>query len=598
MRKLSMKGSFRRQLLVLFLLISIIPLILLTIFNYSYTLSMFKKQTDQSDSRILNKVVENMDNMLQNIEDRIFSFYISDLVYISDSRSENYAVALSERIRYEQQLLYNSFLTSDRLGIENIFFYNEQDKYLVDSLNSDTRTQSGDGLDWYSKAVAADGELCWIPPVSGSPHAGSDRLRAALLMKDYRGNIMGALCVWIRNDSLYSQIQDINSGDQGFTAIVNEKGNLISSSNFTDAISAYFDEKSLSERLPDLADGHDLSIGGKKYQITTMISPYTGWYFITANSQAEIIHQILSKLNIFVILLVLCVLVAIVFALIMSNALYRPIKQLKGAMQEAGEGNLDVVLPEQRDDEFASLYNSFNSMTASINKLVKELYELKLMKKDAELKVLQSQINPHFLYNTLDSMYWMSRLGKNEELSDMISAFSGYLKINLSKGKDIISIEKIQDEIIYYIKIQQYRFGDKIRATVEIDPELYSYGIIKFLLQPLVENAIFHGLEPKKEKGFVRVTGKRAGDYAVFEVADNGVGMDAEKVAHLEEQINKQESAEGYALYNVHHRLLHTYGPECGLHIESQVDVGTKVSFQIPLIPYKEDKLLDNGKED
>lgn len=539
-----------------------------------------------------------MDNMLQNIEDRIFSFYISDLVYISDSRSENYAVALSERIRYEQQLLYNSFLTSDRLGIENIFFYNEQDKYLVDSLNSDTRTQSGDGLDWYSKAVAADGELCWIPPVSGSPHAGSDRLRAALLMKDYRGNIMGALCVWIRNDSLYSQIQDINSGDQGFTAIVNEKGNLISSSNFTDAISAYFDEKSLSERLPDLADGHDLSIGGKKYQITTMISPYTGWYFITANSQAEIIHQILSKLNIFVILLVLCVLVAIVFALIMSNALYRPIKQLKGAMQEAGEGNLDVVLPEQRDDEFASLYNSFNSMTASINKLVKELYELKLMKKDAELKVLQSQINPHFLYNTLDSMYWMSRLGKNEELSDMISAFSGYLKINLSKGKDIISIEKIQDEIIYYIKIQQYRFGDKIRATVEIDPELYSYGIIKFLLQPLVENAIFHGLEPKKEKGFVRVTGKRAGDYAVFEVADNGVGMDAEKVAHLEEQINKQESAEGYALYNVHHRLLHTYGPECGLHIESQVDVGTKVSFQIPLIPYKEDKLLDNGKED
>ena len=110
MRKLNMKSSFRRQLLVLFLLISIIPLILLTIFNYSYTLSMFKKQTYQNDSRILNKVVENMDNMLQNIEDRIFSFYISDLVYTSSGRSENYAVALSERMTYEQQLLYNSFL--------------------------------------------------------------------------------------------------------------------------------------------------------------------------------------------------------------------------------------------------------------------------------------------------------------------------------------------------------------------------------------------------------------------------------------------------------------------------------------------------------
>ena len=598
MRKLSMNGSFRRQLLVLFLLISIIPLVLLTIFNYSYTLSMFKKQTYQNDSRILNKVVESTDNMLQNIEDRIFSFYISDLVYISSSRSENYAVALSERMRYEQQLLYNSFLTSDRLGIENIFFYNEQDKYLVDSLNSDTRTKSGEGLDWYGKALAADGKLCWIPPVKDSPHEGGDRLRAALLMKDYRGNIMGALCVWIRNDSLYSQIQDINSRDEGFTAVVNEKGDLISSFNFTTAVSSYFDGKSFAEHLPDLAEEQDLSIGGKNYQITTMVSPYTGWYFITANSQAEIIRQILSKLNIFAFLLVLCVLVALVFAFIMSNALYRPIKQLKRAMQQAGEGNLDVVITEQRNDEFASLYKGFNSMTASINKLVKELYELKLMKKDAELKVLQSQINPHFLYNTLDSMYWMSRLGKNEELSDMISAFSGYLKINLSKGKDIISIEKIQDEIIYYIKIQQYRFGDKIRATVEIDPELYPYGIIKFLLQPLVENAIFHGLEPKRDKGSVQVTGRLAGDYAAFEVVDDGVGMDAGKVAHLQNLINQQESVEGYALYNVHHRLLHTYGPECGLRIESEVGVGTKVSFQIPLIPYNEDKLLDNGKED
>ena len=598
MRKRSMNGSFRRQLLVLFLLISIIPLVLLTIFNYSYTLSMFKKQTYQNDSRILNKVVEGMDNMLQNIEDRIFSFYISDLVYISSSRSENYAVALSERMRYEQQFLYNSFLTSDRLGIENIFFYNEQDKYLVDSLNSETRTTSGEGLDWYGKALAADGQLCWILPTKDSPHEGSDRLRAALLMKDYRGNIMGALCVWIRNDRLNSQIQDINSGDEGFTAVVNEKGDLISSFNFNTAISSYFDEKSFSDRLPDLAEERDLSIGGKNYQITTMVSPYTGWYFITANSQSEIIRQILSKLNVFAVLLVLCVLVALVFAFIMSNALYRPIKQLKRAMQQAGEGDLNVALTEQRNDEFASLYKGFNNMTASINRLVKELYELKLMKKDAELKVLQSQINPHFLYNTLDSMYWMSRLGKNEELSDMISAFSGYLKINLSKGKDIISIEKIQDEIIYYIKIQQYRFGDKIRATVEIDPELYPYGIIKFLLQPLVENAIFHGLEPKKEKGSVRVIGRLAGDYAEFEVIDDGVGMDAGQVAHLEKLINQQESVEGYALYNVHHRLLHTYGPECGLHIESEVGVGTKVSFQIPLIPYNEDKLLDNGKED
>ena len=113
-----------------------------------------------------------------------------------------------------------------------------------------------------------------------------------------------------------------------------------------------------------------------------------------------------------------------------------------------------------------------------------------------------------------------------------------------------------------------------------------------------MENAIFHGLEPKKEKGSVRVVGQLVGGYAEFEVIDDGVGMDAEQVVHLEELINRQESVEGYALYNVHHRLLHTYGPECGLHIESEVGVGTKVSFKIPLIPYREDNLLDNGKED
>ena len=134
-------------------------------------------------------------------------------------------------------------------------------------MNSDTRTKSGEGLDWYGKALASDGELCWIPPDKESPHAGGDRLRVALLMKDYRGNIMGALCVWIRNDSLYSQIQDINSGDKGFTAVVNEKGDLISSSTFTSAVSTYFDQRYLAERLPDLTELQDLSIDGENYQI-------------------------------------------------------------------------------------------------------------------------------------------------------------------------------------------------------------------------------------------------------------------------------------------------------------------------------------------
>lgn len=201
-----------------------------------------------------------------------------------------------------------------------------------------------------------------------------------------------------------------------------------------------------------------------------------------------------------------------------------------------------------------------------------------------ETKLLQAQINPHFLYNTLDAIVWLAEAHKTEEVVHMVTALSSFFRTTLSKGKDFITVQEEKSHIQSYLEIQQFRYQDILDYSIEVGEELYEYMLPKLTLQPLVENALYHGIKNKRGKGMIRIIGEKSGDDMVFKVIDNGKGMTKEELGTLRENIRRERqdtNVNSFGLTNVNQRIRHYYGEGYGLEFESRQNEGTEVTVKI-----------------
>ena len=231
-------------------------------------------------------------------------------------------------------------------------------------------------------------------------------------------------------------------------------------------------------------------------------------------------------------------------------------------------------------------------MAGQIDSLIHERVEQEKTLKKAELRALQAQITPHFMYNTLETIVWLAEEGRNREVVEMTMAFTGFLRISLSRGQDYITVEKEEQHVASYLQIQSVRYGSIMRYEIEIDPSLAGQRMLKLMLQPLVENAIYHGVKRKRGRGLIRVTGWRQGNEMCFAVEDDGLGMTPEQLAAVREGLRRPaqydpDTKGGYGLRNVEERLRLYYGQ--GLEIESVYRKGTRVSFRLPCGEHEEE---------
>lgn len=219
-----------------------------------------------------------------------------------------------------------------------------------------------------------------------------------------------------------------------------------------------------------------------------------------------------------------------------------------------------------------------------IDNLMEQIKKEQEKKKKLEFAVMHAQIHPHFLYNTLYSIKSLCDMGMNREASSMISALSNFFRISISKGQEMISIEEEIEHIKSYLFIQEMRYGDDFSYEIDVDQHILSFRIIKLTLQPLVENAIYHGVKQKRGKGTILVKGYCINDTIYFEVIDNGVGMDVNKIKEIMDALNNKEenAALGIGLRSVHERIQLHYGSSYGMHIESELGKGTKVTVTVP----------------
>lgn len=275
--------------------------------------------------------------------------------------------------------------------------------------------------------------------------------------------------------------------------------------------------------------------------------------------------------------------------IIISNLVTRPLHQLSNAIRKFSFGDFEQQVEVATRDEIGEVAECFNSMVSAIKNLINENYVIKLREKESEIAVLQAQINPHFLYNTLDSLYWQAIDSENEELAESILALSQLFRLVLSQGQSEIMVESEMELVSCYLKIQKMRFTKRLDYSVEVAPEAKEARIPKLIIQPFVENAIVHGFEKTEGKCELKVWAKRDGDFVRFEIKDTGIGMTREQIDRVwksePERYTKQRIGR-YAIRNIRERLQLMYKDNFKLDIQSIVGKGTRVTI---ILPFKED---------
>lgn len=268
------------------------------------------------------------------------------------------------------------------------------------------------------------------------------------------------------------------------------------------------------------------------------------------------------------------------------SGITEPIQKLCEAAEAAGSGDFKIRAQGEGIDEISVLNSSFNQMVEEIGNLIEDIRVEELKLRAAELRVLQEQINPHFLYNTLDNIIWLAESHDTEQVVKMVSSLSSFFRTTLSKGREFITVKEEEEHIRSYLEIQQFRYRDILEYEIAIPQELHEYQVIKLTLQPLVENALYHGIKQKRGMGHIKITGEKYKDVLIFKVKDDGRGMEEERLVKVRRILEGEEPEErengGFGLFNVNQRIQLHYGVEYGLKIQSAYQQGTEIWVRIP----------------
>lgn len=337
--------------------------------------------------------------------------------------------------------------------------------------------------------------------------------------------------------------------------------------------------------------------------------PSYKWSLVMLQPEQEIYGQTGVVRTYTYLIIVISVLLSLILSWWVFIRIASPLDRLSYGMKELSSGNYDLRLDTTRKDEFGYLMKTYNKMARHQKHLIEDYYEQQLRLANTELKFLQSQINPHFLYNTLDSIYWMAKNYEAEEISEMVLNLSRFFRLSLNKGKEAFTVEETISHLHYYIRVQQIRFLDSFTVSYQIQEESKTIPVYKLLLQPLVENALLHGLERKQEGGELIISSYLEEEYLVLSVQDNGDGINRERLDYIQQELGSLAQNKAailhdmertiqdlYGLRNVLIRLKMMYGPKADLQLESEEGVETRITLFIPLDSCKSEFIMD-GKE-
>lgn len=576
-------ASTRTRIFVLFLIFSIISVLLSDVILYFTSADALFKQTCDIMSNNLHSVSYSLDSALNAINAGLSDVAL-DRAVIDDLQSEapygSYEyLLLNDRLKsilnktqQTSRLLQSVYITStdfsyfNKSAINRTFAREE----LLDLNWAQLYPQSKDTM-WY--IVSGEGNV-----VERSP---DDML--IMVKRIYNVSykkILGYVSANVGFDELRQYLEQFQFGQAGYLVLCNQEGKILYHPDETLNGQSYEPYASFAQRS---------ELKGFFRENNTLVtyqrSPDSGLTYIAYTPVEEILVPVTNLQKLVVGLILLSALLSVVYASIISSRIYAPIKVLITHMKQAAKGDTSVRIREVRYDEMGSLYENFNYMISRIERLIQKLYEQEVMTKELRIKNLQIQLNPHFLYNILDCIHWAARENDMDDVCKMTFLLSRYFQKNLDNGRDLSRVCDIASAMQSYMELQHIRYGDKLQYRIDVDPSIAEYQVPKYLFQPLLENAILHGIEKRSANGECLVSWTREGDAIRFSVEDNGMGIAADKLEYIRASIEKndKDSTEHFAFRNINTQLRLLYGPDYHLHIESNPEKGTRVSFDMPL---------------
>lgn len=388
----------------------------------------------------------------------------------------------------------------------------------------------------------------------------------------------------------FSQVGDyfnrISIGQRGYAYIANREGEVLYHSKqaqFTKAESGAIDSVLYHGDGTYITDNEQYSVG---YRTVS----HTGWKVVGISYLDDTIIPAINEIQelTYYTLIVMFILI-IITSLAVSKFISDPITEMITQISKAEIGDSEEYIYQNRFNEVRQLSKSYNRQMDHIHYLMKQIKEEQAELRKSEMNVLQAQINPHFLYNTLDSILWMAESGQTKETSDMVASLGKLLRISLSQGENLIPLRKELEHAENYLTIQKFRYKDQFTYSIDVEEHLLDYLTVKIIIQPFLENALYHGIEYMVDQGHISIRVFEENEKISIEIVDDGVGMSPERLAQIQKLKESKET--GIGIRNVHQRIQVYFGKEYGVFINSELDEGTTILIRIPKIKAEENEL-------
>ncbi len=579
-RKYLGEGSIRYSIFTYFTVTALVAIIIIGFSLYSRFSEQLTDEVQKENQILMNQVSRSVDSYLRTL------MKLSDAIYYSVLKNKDIS---DEAIGSQLKLLYDNNMDA----LENIALFSREGELLKAVPAARLKTDLDvTGESWFQETLKktenmhfslphvqyvfdnAEGQYHWVVSVS----------RAVEITQGAYVS-QGVLLLDIRYSSLEQLLNSVTLGNKGYVYLVSNDGKLIYHPKNQLIDSGRVQEN--HQEAAALRDGmHEERFQGEKRFVTVKTVGYTGWKLVGITPAKGISFSgVKTRLFIvFVILLILFLLILINYYI--SSRITDPIHELEKSVGELEEGNLEAEISIRGSYEIQHLGRSITTMAQQIQVLMKDIVAEHESKRKSEFATLQSQINPHFLYNTLDIIVWMIENEQKSEAVKVVTALARFFRISLSRGKSIISVGDELEHVRNYLMIQHMRFKNKFSYQIEAEPDVLALTSLKLMLQPLVENAIYHGMEFMDGDGEILIRAWKEKDELIFLIEDNGLGMLKEQVERLFSDTSHVPSrrGSGIGVRNVNERIKLYFGDMYGLTIDSKPDEETRIYIRLPAV--------------
>ncbi|MGF7049383.1 two-component system sensor histidine kinase YesM [Paenibacillus sp. DS2015] len=573
--------KLRRKILLAIILLVFIPVIIMGGISYfNFSSSMEKKSSDFYWISLLET-------------DRKLKFALNEITSLSNS-----AITPSTSVIQQSLKQPNSVMTYDRKQeINNILInhpmitsfslYSKND--LIHNYNADLSFDELQQQVWYKPMLQAEGRPVWSGPgENGSSNDGDPMMIQARVIKDYYSlEDIGYVVIYVKPDVLDQVFWEAATLKSGDILLVNKQGNIVFNKS-GDHIGEQAQFPFLTKGYTKEKDYYIDNYQNEKSLITFLPSYNTDWYLVAITPINLIRAESVSIRNIAIALGLFALLSAFLFDQFFIRRLVRSIISAVNGMKRVEQG---IFIPihshKQTDDETDLLIDGFNRMSTQINELIAQVETEQARKKEAELQALVAQINPHFIYNSLESINSMAVLQGNKDISKMVISLGKLLRISINDNHELITMNMEFEHVKHYLNIQKYRFEDRFEYHMDIPDRLKYYMTQKLIVQPIVENALYHAIEPMEDKGYISIQALEDGDDILIDVTDNGLGFDQATLLNLwssDSSGQKKYRNSGVGLKNVHERLRIRFGSHYGILICSSQGFGSTIRIRLPKI--------------